>query len=56
MKETEGISEGIYPRYAPLEDMDELPTDLVAGGLLLGRFMYEHLFPVPSADRAQSGK
>ena len=46
MREEKGLRSGIYPRYAPLEDVDELPTDLVAGGLLLGRFMYEHLFPM----------
>lgn len=40
-----GISE--YYRYAPAEDEDELPTDFVRYGLLFGRFLYEHLFPVP---------
>ena len=50
MKKTRGVGGGVYPRYAPLEDMDELPTDLIHGGLLLGRFMYEHLFPVPLVD------
>ena len=42
-----GIDRGTYFRYAPLKDKDELPTDLIHSGLLLGRFMYEHLFPVP---------
>ena len=45
-----------YFRYAPQEDTDELPTDLIHWVLLLGRFMYEHLFPVPSSDnRPRSG-
>ena len=38
-----------YCRYAPLEDEDELPIPIVHSLLLLGRFMYEHLFPVPSS-------
>ena len=37
-----------YFRYAPHRDKDELPTDLIHWILLLGRFMYEHLFPVPA--------
>ena len=41
-----------YFRYAPHKDKDELPTDLIHWVLLLGRFMYEHLFPVP---RSESG-
>ena len=36
-----------YFRYAPLRDKDELPIPLINSVLLLGRFMYEHLFPVP---------
>ena len=39
-----------YFRYAPHKDKDELPTDLVHWILLLGRFLYEHLFPVPGSD------
>ena len=39
-----------YFRYAPHKDRDELPTDLIHWILLLGRFMYEHLFPVPPTD------
>ena len=39
-----------YFRYAPHEDKDELPTDLIHWILLLGRFMYEHLFPVPPTN------
>ena len=49
MKDVPDIGRGLYFRYAPGVDMDlhELPTDLVALGLLLGHFMYEYLFPVP---------
>ena len=49
MMDVPDIGRGLYFRYAPGVDMerDELPTDLVALGLLLGRFMYEYLFPVP---------
>ena len=39
-----------YFRYAPHKDKDELPTDLIHWILLLGRFMYEHLFPVPPTE------
>ncbi len=39
-----------YFRYAPQEENDELPIDLINSGLLLGRFIYEHLFPVPPSD------
>ena len=46
-----------YFRYAPHEDEDKLPTHLIHWVLLLGRFMYEHLFPVPASDddRPHSG-
>ena len=37
----------IYFRYAPEKDKDELPPDLIHWVLLLGRFLYEYLFPVP---------
>ena len=39
-----------YFRYAPHKDKDELPIDLIHWILLLGRFMYEHLFPVPPTN------
>ncbi len=35
-----------YHRYAPLRGRDEYPTRPIYLGLILGRFMYEHLFPV----------
>ena len=41
-----------YFRYAPHEDKDDLPTDLIHWVLLLGRFLYEHLFPVPPPDNS----
>ena len=45
-----------YVRYAPLRDTDELSIPLINSVLLLGRFMYEHLFPVPpSGNRPLSG-
>ena len=48
--QAEGFSDLIeYLRYAPLRDKDDLPVPLINGVLLLGRFMYEHLFPVPTA-------
>lgn len=40
-----GIS--VFFRYAPFRDKDTLPVDLLHQMLLLGRFMYEYLFPVP---------
>ena len=43
-----GISE--YFRYAPRAEQDELPVDLIHWMLVLGRFMYEHLFPVPPSN------
>ena len=39
-------------RYAPAENTDELPTELIHQMLLLGRFLYEHLFPMPSEPEA----
>lgn len=37
-----------YYRYAPATDIDELPTEPIDSALLLGRFFYEHLFPMPA--------
>ena len=36
-----------YYRYAPSRDTDELPIDPITSALLLARFFYEHLFPMP---------
>ena len=41
-----------YFRYAPHQDKDDLPPDLIHWVLLLGRFLYEHLFPVPPPDNS----
>ena len=35
-----------YHRYSPDEGFDSYPTDAIHCGLTLGRFFYEHLFPV----------
>lgn len=43
---TGGMDPSEYYRYSPKKDKDELPVELVHQGLLLGRFLYEHLFPV----------
>ena len=48
IEDTHDISQ--YFRYAPQKDKDELPVELIHRVLLLGRFMYEHLFPVPPSD------
>ena len=37
-----------YYRYAPKKDTDDLPTEPINSALLLGRFFYEHLFPMPT--------
>ncbi len=36
-----------YHRYSPFQDRDPYPTKPIHLGLMLGRFLYEHLFPVP---------
>ena len=36
-----------YYRYAPAKGLDELPIEALHWGLLLGRFFFEHLFPLP---------
>ena len=40
------IGKVTYHRYAPLRGRDEYPTKPIHLGLMLGRFMYEYLFPV----------
>ena len=35
-----------YDRYSPDEGRDEYPVKRIHYGLILGRFLYEHLFPV----------
>ena len=45
-----------YFQYAPQNDKDGLPPDLIQWVLLLGRFMYEHLFPVPPSGNGPSAE
>ena len=40
------IRDSMYHRYSPEKDRDAYPVDPIYWGLMLGRFMYEHLFPV----------
>ena len=35
-----------YHRYSPKEGRDDYPVEPIHSGLMLGRFLYEHLFPV----------
>lgn len=49
LKSVEGMDRGTYFRYAPLHDADELPVNTLNKVLLLGRFLYEYLFPVPQS-------
>ena len=41
-----GIGEITYHRYSPFQGRDEYPVMPIHLGLMLGRFMYEHLFPI----------
>ena len=43
-----------YHRYSPVEGCDEYPVDPIHAGLTLGRFLYEHLFPVQSTAQEKS--
>lgn len=42
---------GEYHRYSPEESRDEYPVRPIHSGLMLGRFFYEHLLPVPLRNR-----
>ena len=48
IKDFQDISQ--YFRYAPEQDKDDLPVKPITWVLLLGRFLYEHLFPVPPSQ------
>ena len=50
LDQIKSFDNGQYFPYAPQKDKDELPPDLIHWVLLLGRFLYEHLFPVPPRD------
>ncbi|MYH58442.1 MAG: hypothetical protein F4145_10710 [Boseongicola sp. SB0675_bin_26] len=41
--------DSIYHRYSPDEGCDPYPVVPIHNGLMLARFLYEHLFPVPSS-------
>ena len=43
-----------YHRYSPFQGRDEYPVEPIHLGLMLGRFMYEHLFPVTAVARKES--
>ena len=43
-----------YHRYSPFEGQDEYPVEPIHLGLMLGRFMYEHLFPVTAVAEQES--
>lgn len=45
------IGEITYHRYSPFESRDEYGVIPIHLGLMLGRFMYEYLFPVTAAGR-----
>lgn len=40
------IGDITYHRYSPFQNRDTYPVEPIHLGLMLGRFMYEHLFPV----------
>ncbi|MDE0497090.1 MAG: hypothetical protein OXH86_07040 [Acidimicrobiaceae bacterium] len=51
--QTHGFGDELqYYRYAPAENTDDLPTEPINLMLLLGRFLYEHLFPMPTDPEA----
>ena len=43
-----------YHRYSPFQGRDEYPVTPIHLGLMLGRFMYEHLFPITAVARKES--
>ena len=43
-----------YHRYSPFQGRDEYPVEPIHLGLMLGRFMYEHLFPITTVTRKES--
>ena len=47
----ENIGRSTYHRYSPLEGRDPYPAEPIHLGLLLGRFIYEHLFPVTAVAK-----
>ena len=51
MNELRGLA---YHRYSPDEGADPYPVVHINAGLMPGRFLYEHLFPVPSPGRGST--
>ena len=49
----EQVKDSMYYRYSPETSKDEYPTKIICSGLMLGRFFYEHLFPVPFDEPAK---
>ena len=49
-----GIGQITYHRYSPFQDLDLYPTKPIHLGILLGRFLYEHLFPVTPVAEHQT--
>ena len=43
----EQVKDSMYHRYSPETSKDEYSPNIIYSGLMLGRFFYEHLFPVP---------
>ena len=48
------IRESTYHKYSPIEGKDEYPVTPIHRALMLGRFMYEYLFPVAAAEQSGS--
>ena len=40
-----------YHRYSPKHGFDEYPVEPIHSGLILGRFLYEHLFPIHAVEQ-----
>ena len=43
-----------YHRYSPFQGRDAYPVNPIHLGLMLGRFMYEHLFPITAVVKKES--
>ena len=49
----DSIGQSTYHRYSPFQGKDTYPTTPIHRGLMLGRFFYEHLFPVPEPNKTE---
>ncbi len=55
LKEFAGMGDvSSYFRYSSGTSYDALPPDVVLWGIVLSRFLYEHLFPVPMDDQRRA--